>query len=69
MSREYRVKLFIPSIVEGPGECTRGEIMLSVRVWAFSEVDARGTVEDRFTRLLQDELDGEIARDRGPSSG
>lgn len=68
MSDYFKVKLFIPSIVEGTGEGTRGQVMLSVHVWASSEVDAQGIVEDKFTRLLQDELNEDIPRDRGPSS-
>lgn len=60
----YNVKLFLDSIVEGPGEGLRGQIMLSVHVYAASQIDARGVVEEKLTRLLQDDIDGEIVRER-----
>lgn len=61
-SERYEVKLFLDSIVEGPGEGHRSRPMIKVSVWAFSQVDAAGRVEEALTRLLQDEIDGDIAR-------
>ena len=66
MMNLHTVKLVFASIVEGPGEGLRGEMVLSVNVMAGSQQNAKEVVESALEHLLQAAVDGDIPR-RGES--